>query len=61
MVEELKLIAEIFKNATDGALYAYLGYLSYSLLKVAIVVFPILSGVKFIVNKVVVDETSQIK
>lgn len=57
MVEELKLIAEIFKNATDGALWAYLGYLTYELVKLSILVFPIVSGVKYIIDKVVVDET----
>ena len=58
MIEELKIIAEIFKSATDGALYAYLAFLAYQLIKVALIVFPILSGVKFIFNKIFVEDNS---
>ena len=61
MIEELKVIAEIFKNATDGALYAYLAFIVFQLAKVCLYVFPITSLIKFIVGKVVVDETSKTK
>ena len=61
MIEELKIIAEIFKNATDGALYAYLAFIAYQLAKTAMIVFPILSGVKFIVSRIFVDENSKDK
>ena len=56
MTEELKIIAEVFSNATDGALYAYLGYLGFTLAKVGIIVIPICSTVKFITNKVFISE-----
>lgn len=58
MSEELKLIVELFSKATDGALYAYVGYLGYSLAKTALIVLPCVSAVKFIVNKVFVSENS---
>ncbi len=56
MIEELKVIAEIFKNATDGALYAYLAFIGYQLAKTSLIVFPILNGVKFLADKIFVDE-----
>ena len=60
MIEELKIIAEIFKNATDGALYAYIGYLFYGLLKISLIVFPISSVIKFIVSKsFIVEENDE--
>lgn len=59
MIEELKIIAEIFKNATDGALYAYLAFILYQLAKTSLIVFPILNGVKFIVSKIVVDDKNE--
>ena len=61
MIEELKIISEIFKNATDNALWAYLVFIVYSLGKTALIVFPVLSGVKFITSKVFVDENSKEK
>lgn len=59
MIEELKIIAEIFKNATDGALYAYLAFIVYQLIKTSIWIFPIVGLVKYIVNRLVVDENKK--
>ena len=59
MIEELKIIAEIFKSATDGALYAYLGFLGFQLAKTAIIVFPIVSTIKFIFKKAFIHEDSK--
>lgn len=61
MIEELKIIAEIFKNATDEALYAYLAFILYQLAKTAIIVFPILAAVKFTVGRIFVDASSENK
>lgn len=52
MVEEMKIIAEIFSNATQNALYAYILYLGYSLGKIALIVLPIVNCVKFITNRI---------
>lgn len=56
MVDELKIIAEIFRNATDGALYAYIAYIVYQLAKVSIIVFPVIGAVKLFINKVFISE-----
>lgn len=59
MAEELKLIVDLFKNATENALYAYVSYLVYGLAKISIIVFPVASTVKYISNKLFVDETKK--
>jgi hypothetical protein len=59
MIEELKLISEIFKTATENALWAYLAFIFYKLAYLSLIVFPILSAVKFIANKVFIDENSK--
>lgn len=56
MVEELKVIAEIFSNASQAALTAYILYLLHSIGKIAIVVIPLVSCVKFIVNRMFVND-----
>lgn len=59
MIEELKLISEIFKTATENALWAYVVFVFYKLAYLSLVVFPIASVIKYIVNKVFIDETSK--
>ena len=54
MIEELKLITELFKNATDNALYAFLGYGLYNLAKISIITFPIYRGFVFTVDRMFV-------
>jgi len=56
-LEELKLILTIFKDATNSALLAYVAYILYGLVKVAIVVFPALAAFKFLISRMFVSET----
>ena len=58
MIEELKLITEIFKNTTDAALYAYLAYLGYGLAKLGLVVIPSYKAITFTVGRIFVSENS---
>lgn len=51
MIEELKLIAEIFNQASDTALYAFLAFGFFQLAKSALFLFPILAFLKFAVTK----------
>ena len=61
MIEELKVIAEIFKTTTDSALYAYLAFIGYQLAKTSLIVFPILNGVKFLASKIFIGDSSEDK
>lgn len=56
MVEELQVIKEIFNNATNSALVAYALYLFVPVVKTAIIVFPIVSVVKFALSKVTLSD-----
>lgn len=51
MIEELKLITELFKNATDNALYAFMGYGIFNLLKLTIITLPIYKGFMFLIDR----------
>jgi len=61
MIEELKMIAEIFKTATDSALYAYVSFMIFKIISTAIVVFPILSTIKYLINKVFIGGSNEDK
>lgn len=56
MIEELKLITELFKSASDNALYALLGYGLYNLIKISIITFPLYKGFTFLVDRMFVKE-----
>lgn len=58
MIDELKIIVELLNGATEKALYAFVVLGFYNLAKIALFVFPILHGVKFIFSKVFVNEDS---
>lgn len=57
MVEELKIIAEIFSNATNSALIAYSLYLLTPLIKTAMIVIPVYKGFTFLISRMFVNET----
>lgn len=59
MIEELKLITELFKSASDNALYAFLGYGIYNLIKTSIIVFPIYKGFTFLIDRMFVKEAKK--
>jgi len=59
MIEELKVIAEIFKTTTDTALYAYISFIMYKLAHTSLIVFPTFFGVKFLISRIFVDEVSK--
>lgn len=48
MIEELKLIVELLKGATDTALYAFMAMGVFKLAKTSLLIFPILGTIKFI-------------
>jgi hypothetical protein len=56
MVEELKLITDLFSNATENALYAYITYILYQLLKTSLIVFPLVNVTKFVFKHIFVKE-----
>ena len=56
MIEELRLITELFKSATDNALYAFLAYGVFNLLKLSIITFPVYKGFTFLVDRMFVKQ-----
>ena len=56
MIEELKLITELFKTATDNALYAFIGYGIFNLLKIAMYVVPGYKAFIFLVDRMFVGK-----
>lgn len=61
MIEELKLIVELFQSATDKALYAFLAYGMFNLLKQAMIVFPIVHAIKFFISRAFVGGNNETK
>lgn len=56
MIEELKIISEMFQGLTDGALYAAIGFMVYKLFYLALIVFPCVSAFKFLIQRMFVNE-----
>lgn len=50
MIDELKLLVELFQGATQTALYAFLAYGAYKLASLALIVLPIYKAVIFLIS-----------
>ena len=59
MIEELKLITELFSTATDNALYAFLGYGIFNLIKLGMISFPIYKGFVFLVDRMFAKQENE--
>lgn len=55
MIEALQMIVNLFSNATTTALYAYIGFCVFTLVKYALFIFPITATIKYIVDKMFVS------
>lgn len=56
MVEELKIIMEIFKGASETALHAFIAYGAYKLVYLSVIVVPIYKFATFFVDRAFVKE-----
>ena len=52
MIEELKMIIEMVGTATTHALYAFIVYLLYKLGHLALIVLPVVHGVKYCIDRI---------